>query len=62
MFKNKRRVSLWSIILTAILLCVGAIIGVEATISLCNSGEGGIKLFFGIVFLLLGAKKAYSVF
>ena len=44
MFKNKQKGGLWSIILAAILLCVGAIIGVEAAISLINGGEGGIKL------------------
>ena len=62
MLKNKRKGGLWSILLAALLLCIGAILGVEAAITLLNSGEGGIKLFFGVVFLLLGARRASKVF
>lgn len=62
MFKNKHKGGFWSIILAAFLLCIGAILGVEAAITLCNSGEGGIRLFFGVVFLLLGVRRASKVF
>ncbi len=62
MFKNKQKGKFWSVILAAFLLCVGAIIGVEAAVSLCNGGEGAVKLFFGVVFLLLGARRASRLF
>lgn len=62
MFKNKQKGGFWSAILASFLLCIGAIIGVEAVISLCNGGEGGIKLFCGVVCLLLGARRAYKLF
>jgi len=62
MFKKKQKVSLWSIIITAFLLCAGLIISSEAVASLCASGEGGIKLFFGIIFLLIGARRTFKMF
>lgn len=62
MFKKEHNVGLLSIIITAFLLCAGLIIGGEAAVNLCTSGEGGIKLFFGILFLLIGARRAFKLF
>lgn len=62
MFRNRERGKFWSVILASLLLCVGAIVSVEAAISLCTAGEGGVKLFFGIAFLLFGARRAYKLF
>ena len=62
MFKNKKKDGFWSIMLTAFCLCMGLITSVEAAISLLNGGEGGIKLFFGVVFLLIGAVRVSKAF
>ena len=62
MFKNKKKDGFWSILITALFLCIGLITSVEAAISLYTIGEGGVKLFFGIAFLLIGAVRVSKAF
>lgn len=61
MFKKKKG-GFWTIVFAALFLCVGVAIGVDAIVSLCNTGEGYIRLFFGIAFLLFGGKEASKLF